>query len=179
MYLGPYDHPQKLKVEGIKDPQWSKEKLQRLYLKNNIAITREVRDIKEAWVAKQKGSFKILFKRQWIDPNANTKSYTVLSSLNIYGNRYEDKSIKKILSMQPDFTKQETLLQTFITKLGQKSDRTAVAHCEVASDGIKFDWGCFKIVYRSKPIKEKKSKTKFQDLVCLVLAKHVLMLFVC
>ena len=138
-----------------------------------------MQDIKEGWVGKQKGSFQILFERGRIDPNVNPKEYTVLGNLDIYGNRCEDKSIKKILSMQLDFMKQETLLQTYIMKLGQKSDRTPDAHCKIAGGGIEFNWGYSKVIYRSKPIEEKKSKIKFQGLVRSVLSKDILTILVC
>ena len=87
-----------LKQKGIKDPKGSKEKLQKLCEKNGIPITKEVQDIKEGWIGKQKGSLQIFFERGWIDPNTNPKDYTVLGSLDIYGNRCEDKSIKTFIN---------------------------------------------------------------------------------
>ena len=154
-----------LKQKGMKDPKGSKQKLQKLCEKNGIAITKDVQHVKEGWVEKQKGSFQILFERGWTDPNANPKDYTVLGHLNIYRNRCKQKSLKKLLSLQPDFMRQETLLQTFIMKLGQKSDRTPIVHCEIAGEGIEFNWGHSKIIYRSRPIEQKRNKNKFQDLV--------------
>ena len=60
------------------------------------------------------------------------------------------------MSIQPDFIHQETLLQIYCSKLGVLSDRSPIAHCEIAGDGIEFDWGFSKIIYRSKPLDEKK-----------------------
>ena len=81
--------------------------------------------------------------------------------------------------MQPDFLEQETLLQVYCRKLGAKSDHTPVAHCEVAGEGIEFDWGYSKTVYRSKPLSEKRNKSQFHSLVDSVLSNDVLTLSVC
>ena len=47
-------------------------------------------------------------------------------------------SIKRLISIQLDFTNQETELQTHFTKLGVKSNRIPVAHCKIAAGVIEF-----------------------------------------
>ena len=120
----------------------------------------------------------MLFERGWIDPS-DPDCYTVEGRIDEYGNRLCETSIKSLISVQPDFLQQETLLQVYCNKLGVKADRTPVAHCEIAGEGIEYDWGHSKIVYRSRPLSEKCSKSKFIALVNEVLRDTVLTLSVC
>ena len=83
-----------------------------------------------------------------------------------------------MIASQPDFMEQKTLLQHFCELLGAKSDHTPVAHCEIAGEGIEFDWGYSKTIYRSKPLSMKRNKTKFHELVDSVLGREVLTLAV-
>ena len=85
-------------------------------------------------------------------------------------------SIKKLIAKQTDFMQQETLLQNCCKKIGVLTDRCPVAHPEIVGEGIEFDWGCSKLVYRSKPLSLKSSKEKFHNLVDTVLDKGVLIL---
>ena len=128
---------------------------------------------------RQKGSFQVLFKRGWIDPSLDPKEYTLQGPLHVYGNCYQEKMMKSLIKMQPNFLNQETLLQTYYRKLGVLSDWTHVTHCEVAGEGIEFNWDFAKIVYCSKPLEDKRNKNKFQGLVRSVLAKDILTLSVC
>ena len=130
-------------------------------------------------MGKQKGSFHALYERGWIDLLLDPKEYTMQGPLDLYGNCCLEKSIKSLISLQPDFLNEETLLQTYYKKLGVLSDRTTVAHCEVAGKGIELNWGFSKIVYRLKPLEDKRNKNIFQGLVRSVLAKDILTLSVC
>ena len=64
---------------------------------------------------------------------------------------------------QPHFMNEKTMLQYYCKKLGIRTDRTPVAHCEIAGEGIEFDWGFSKIAYNSKPISLKQNKSKFHS----------------
>ena len=44
------------------------------------------------------------------------------------------------MSIHPDFPHREILLQLYCSKLDATSDRAPVAHCEITSNGIEFDW---------------------------------------
>ena len=127
---------------------------------------------------KQNGSLQILYERGWINCHVNHKEYTLLRSIDIYGNRNDKKSIKRLISIQPNFMNQHTLLQTYCTKLGIKSNQTQVEHCKITDEGIEFDCGFYKIVYQSKSLEEKRNKDKCQKLVKTVLSKDVLTLSV-
>ena len=79
-----------------------------------------------------------------------------------FGNHNLATSIKAMIACQPNFINQKMLMQHFCELLGAKSDQTPVAHCEIAGEGIKFDWGYSKMLYRSKPISMKRNKIKQQ-----------------
>ena len=74
---------------------------------------------------------------------------------------------------------QETLLQIYCRKLGVMSDRSPVAHCEIAGEDIEFDWGFTKLTYRAKTLSEKRNKQTFHKLVHKVLSSEVLTLDTC
>ena len=71
---------------------------------------------------------------------------------------------------------QEILLQFYCKQLGVKTDRSPVAHPEIAGEGIEFDWGCSKLSYRAHPLSAKQNKTKFHELVNTVLGETILSL---
>ena len=52
-----------LKEKGVRDPKGSKDKLQKMCIKNNISITHKVPNIVKGWRNKQKGSFQLLYDR--------------------------------------------------------------------------------------------------------------------
>lgn len=62
-----------------------------------------------------------------------------------------------------DFSHEETLLQYNGRKLGIIVDRTPKCHCEIAGEGIEYSWGKGKNKYRGLPIKDKKTKAKFEE----------------
>ena len=164
----------KLKEKGVKNPKGGTKKLQRLCRTNNIAVSKQVIDIEPGWINKAKGAFQILYERGWINPSLKPSKYTWKGQMDGFGNRNLTTSIKAVIACQPDFINQKTLLQHFCELLGTKSDRTPVAHCEIAGEGIEFDWGYSKMLYRSKPISMKRNKTKFHELVDSVLSTDVL-----
>ena len=105
------------------------------------------------------------------------KEYILLGACGIYsyGNRHQENSIKRLISIQPYLLHQETLLKTYWRKLGAKSNRKPVAHC----DSIEFGWCFSKIIYRYKSLEDKKNKNKFYGIVRSVLIKYILTLLVC
>ena len=105
--------------------------------------------------------------------------YTMNGKLDEFGNRDLKKALKKIIACQPDFMEQPTMLQYYCEKLGIKTDRSPVAHCEIAGEGIEFNWGYSKLNYRAQPLSLKQNKSKFHSLVESVLSSKVLTLSVC
>ena len=148
----------KLELKGIKNPKGCIQKLHKLCSANNIDIKKTVADIEHGWVKRPKGAFQILFERGWIDTNINTKKYTWNGTLDEYGNKDESKSIKLLIRAQVDFIEQETLIQHHCAQMGIETDRSPVAHPEIAGDGIEFDWAMERIWYRKQPWESKKKR---------------------
>ena len=69
------------------------------------------------------------------------------------------------MELQQDFIEEETLLQYHGRLLGVSIDRTPKCHPEMAGEGIEYSWGMAKLLYRKLPLKEKKSKEKFNKSV--------------
>lgn len=151
----------KLKAKGVRNPKGGMKKLQKMCKANDIAITREVPNIDEGWLDKPKGALQVLFERGWIDPNTEPKEYTMKGKVDEFGNYDTDKSLMNMISQQPDFMHEKTMLQHYCEELGIRSNRTPKAHCEIAGEGIEFDWGFSKLTYCTKPIALKRNKTKF------------------
>ena len=141
--------------------------------------TKNIPDIAEGWVNKPKGAFQVLYERGWINQSLDPKDYTMKGKLDPFGNRNLKTSLKSLILCQPDFMNQKTMLQYYCEKLGILSDRTPVAHCEIAGEGIEFNWGCAKLTYRGKPIGLKQNKNKFHTLVESVLSNKVLTISIC
>ena len=169
----------KLKEKGVSNPKGGTKKIHKLCKTNKVDITTVVPDITEGWVGKPKGALQLLYERGWINPTDNPKDYTMKGKIDEFGNRDTKRSLKRLLLQQPDFMNEKTMLQHYCEKLGVRTDRTPVAHCEVAGERIEFDWGYSKIAYRSKPISLKQNKSKFHSLVESVLSSKTLTLSIC
>ena len=82
-----------------------------------------------------------------------------------FGNIILETSLKHLMGLLVDFIQEETLLQYHGRLLGVKVERTPKCHPEIAGEGIEYDWGCAKGVYRRLPISEKRTKNKFRESV--------------
>ena len=139
-------------------------------------VTQKVPNVAQGWVSKPKGAFQILFEQGWIDPSVDPRKYTWFGRNDEYGNRISNSSIRDMIRSQTDFLNQETLLQFYCKHIGVKTDRSPVAHPEIAGEGIEFDWGCSKLSYQAQPLSAKQNKTKFHELVNTVLGETILSL---
>ena len=69
------------------------------------------------------------------------------------------------MKVQPDFVGEETLLQHRAQELGCTVDCSPKCHPEIAGEGIEFSWACAKGHYRKQPLKRKRSKKGYLQLV--------------
>jgi len=122
----------------------------------NIDLKIETPLIVEGWCGKPKGLNQICWERGLLNPlQTYTKAQLVV-----------------LLQRCTDFKNSETNLQMIGRKLGVKVERTPKFHCEMAGEGIEYDWGVCKAKYRCRPLEEKKGRTTFQDLVKELTAWH-------
>ena len=69
------------------------------------------------------------------------------------------------MKLQQDFLHEDTLLQFHVKQMGINIDRTPKCHPEIAGEGIEYAWALAKLKYRRAPIKDKRTKQKFRNLV--------------
>ena len=123
--------------------------------------------INTGWIGKPKGLLQILWERGWIDPTKRSQ-YVVGVKKDKNGNVVEaskELSLKHILSERRDFKSEVTALQFLGEKLGVVVDSTPKFHAEIAGEGIEYCWAFAKLLYRHKPLKDKKTRAKFKELV--------------
>jgi hypothetical protein len=107
----------------------------------------------------------ILWERGFLDPEKKKEDYTADGKKDAFGNVICETSLKHLTSLLTDYIEEETLLQYHGRLLGVKVKRTPKCHPEIAGEGIEYDWGCAKGVYRHLPISQKKTKEKFRGSV--------------
>ena len=62
--------------------------------------------------------------------------------------------LKDLLSQWSDFLEEETMLQTFVKKLGARCARSPKYHCEIAGEGIEYySGGNSKMKYRRTEVR--------------------------
>ena len=100
-------------------------------------------------MGKQKGLSQIAWERGLLNP---VQSYT------------KNDLVKKLLECT-DFANTETNLQMIARTLGVRAERSPKFHCEMAGEGIEYDWAYCKSEYRRRPLTDKKGSKEFKELV--------------
>ena len=146
----------------------------------NLSLTKTLEKIKPGWVGKAKGMLQVSFERGWIDSkkydpqhNKAQQYYTVDGRKDECGNSINDSSLRRRMEQMPDFVGEETLLQFHGRKIGVIIDHSPKAHPEVAGEGVEYDWGFTKMLYRRQHIEKKRSKEKFRQLVSHCISREV------
>ena len=81
-------------------------------------------------------------------------------------------SLEHLMGNCQDFEEEETLLQSMGREMGVMVDRTPKCHCELAGEGVEYSWGCAKNTYRHVPLKKKRGKENFRNVVCECMSKE-------
>jgi hypothetical protein len=83
----------------------------------------------------------------------------------------EGSGLFELMSSQPDFVNEITLLQYFTEQRSLPAGcqltliRSPKCHPELAGEGIEYDWAAAKQFYRRQKLKDKRTKDKFRKLV--------------
>ena len=166
-----------LKNEGIVDPKGTKKQMQQRCELLHLPIKKTIQIIEEGWCNKPKGALQVLYERGFIDPLCDAiKTYTMKGKKQPDGSHDETTSINHLMSIQPDFQDQETLLMFYGRQLGVIVDRTPKCHPELAGEGIEYAWGAAKLYYRKQPLKDKRNKLVYEELVKRSLSDQILSL---
>ena len=138
---------------------------------------KNIQIIEEGWCNKPKGALQVLYERGFIDPLCDAiKTYTMKGQKQPDGSFDDTTSINHLMSIQPDFQDQETLLMFYGRQLGVTVDRTPKCHPELAGEGIEYAWGAAKLYYRKQPLKDKRNKLVYEELVKRSLSDQILSL---
>lgn len=79
--------------------------------------------------------------------------------------KYTRAMLVELLEQCTDFENAESNLQMIARVLNVTAERTPKFHCELAGEGIEYNWAFCKKKYRCRPICEKKGRERFQELV--------------
>jgi hypothetical protein len=123
--------------------------LQQKAMLHNIDLKKNVEEIVEGWMGKAKGLSQIAWERGFLDP---LQTYT-------------KNELVDLLAKCTDFENAETNLQMIARTLGVQAEKSPKFHCEMAGEGIEYDWAYCKSQYRRRPLTEKKGAKNFKELV--------------
>ena len=146
---------------------------------HGVSLTNVKVYINEGWFGKAKGLLQVLWEQGWIDPSKckeqvdkeqnkviNTSYYTLSGWKDTAtGQIVESSSLKGLMGDCFDFKTEETALQFLGSELGLQVMLTPQFHCKFAGEGIKYAWAQAKSVMRRTPMREKKGRANFINLV--------------
>ena len=153
-----------------------KRHLQERCIEHFIPIQEQRKKIIEGWLHKPKGMLQILWERGFLDSGtykgkAIYDAYTVGGKKHRSGAPIEGSGLFDLMSSQPDFVNEITLLQYFTEQRSLPAGcqltiiRSPKCHPELAGEGIEYDWAAAKQFYRRQKLKDKRTKDKFGKLV--------------
>jgi hypothetical protein len=156
------------------------EEVHSLANEHNIPITVKVDKKVEGWVGKPKGLLQILWERGFID-DSNLSKYSMNGSKDWFEDEKKKKlkpeheadfkkhSLVHLMSECSDFKNERSAMEQLAVDLSSGQDFTVSIlsspkyHCELAGDGIEYDWGLSKKIYRRLPYADKKGKSAFKE----------------
>ena len=153
--------------------------LKQLATIHGVSLTHEKVHVNEGWRGKAKGLLQVLWERGWIDPSKckehkdreghkviNTSYYKLSGRKDPEtGQIIESSSLKGLMGNCSDFMTEETHLQFLGSQLGVQVMLTPKFHCELRGEGIEYAWAAAKAIMRMTPIREKKGRANFINLV--------------
>ena len=77
------------------------------------------------------------------------------------GTVIKENSLLRLMKKCRDLSEEDTQLHYIGSKLGASVDRTPTCHTELADKGIKYSWGCTKIIYLILKLKDNRGKEIF------------------
>ena len=139
------------------------------------------------WVGQPKGLLQVLWERGLIDHqkydsgeySLNGKAHQKDEDGNILPT-FNPYLLRDLMEKFSDFQDEPTEMEQLMTDLSSTSSDIPNAkiltspkfHCEIAGEGIEYNWGLTKLYYRKIPLEDKISKSKFNEVVKTSI-KHV------
>ena len=162
------------------DPLRPMAKIRELAIQHGIDLMYDKVQIIEGWLGKPKGLLQILWERGWIDPCkcqgfkndktagkiVNFSFYTINGRKDLQtGALIQSSSLRALMGKCTDFLEEETALQYLGSQLGLRVLFTPKFHCEIAGEGIEYNWAHAKAKMKVTPIRDKKGRSQFMSLV--------------
>ncbi|KAG7345273.1 hypothetical protein IV203_032804 [Nitzschia inconspicua] len=157
-----------LQREGIISKEdrrgYTVKEMQKLAGDHGIAISKSEQKKITGWVGEPKGLLQVARERGLID-HINHHLYSANPKKNPDGTLNAEKSLRSIVGQCTNFQNELTHLQVMADELKVQVMFTPKFHAEMAGEGIEYSWGFAKGSYRRKPLKKKRKRADFEDLV--------------
>ncbi len=128
---------------------------------NQIAITKNVEQIKEGWEGQPKGLLHVLCEQGLLD-GSNLKCYALTGKKDDLGTVDDSTSLWHTMGMCFDFLNKEGMMQHIAKEIGAVVLLTPKCHAELAGEGVELLWACAKGAYRKMTLCQKKEKDNFK-----------------
>ena len=146
--------------------------------KKGIKLKKTFPEMEIGWLGQPKGLLQVLYERGFID-TAQLSEYSEngrkhqLDDNNDVLPEYKKFVLRSLMEETTDFKNEPNAIQQLATDLSKQSMNgtkieviiTPKYHCEIAGEGIEYDWGMAKRYYRNIPFIDKVTKDKFHKCV--------------
>jgi hypothetical protein len=156
-----------LEQEGITMPRGlghGRKELQEIAKNKGIATTKSVSKTTAGFLGKQKGLKQVCRERGLIVVE-NCNGYTKQGRKLPDGTFDKSTSLAFLLSQCQDFRNEKTHLQVLAEAIGISVDFTPKFHPELPGEGVEYTWAALKQKYRREPLRRKKTRDAFKELV--------------
>ena len=155
---------------GLQQIRGNLDKVQKIATKLNIPTEIHIKKILEGWQGKVKGMMQVLWECGILDMSMSSKELMRLYSKEFKKDKHTKQNIpgtsmKELVSNLPDFKNEFTLLQYRAAQLGVTINCSPKFHPEIAGEGVEYCWGLGKNTYRRYSVADKRTKSKYIDLV--------------
>ena len=153
---------------GMKKVRGNLDEVQKLATNLNIPTKTTSKKILEGWVGKPKGMMQVLWERGFLNPSKSSNELMRLYRFKKDKQTKQDipgSSLIEIIENLPDFKTELTLLQYRASQLGVTVECSPKFHPEIAGEGVEFCWALGKNTYRTHGVEEKRTKSKYLQLV--------------
>ena len=146
--------------------------MQEIARANGITTEIEERQYVPGWEGAAKGVLQILWERGFINPDCVDR-YTMHGTTDDEGNINLEYSMLYLIESCLDFAFEITQLQYIGRLLGAEVYITPKFHAEVAGEGVEYSWALSKSHYRRLPLRLKKTRKEFKELVKASIARNI------
>ena len=140
--------------------------LQKLAQERGLSLYVKRPGVQEGWLNKPKGLKQVLWEIGYIDPAHKDE----------YRNKHNDPRfcLTLLLASCSDFCKEKSRLEKLADDIGAKLITTPKYHAEMAGEGIEYTWAHAKWKFWCEPLRKKKTKAQFLELVKLCLSSKAI-----